>query len=187
MSVRRKAERALVLSVRLDRGIRVGVSACTYGPSRQNVRQRHDVGLRVSSIHTEGVQFHHLAGIVFIDAASLALGFWRCAHFSLGVRQGRDVSRVVEIDEHRRMFGRCEQKIAEATKNMRPNRLFFVGAYPNSNEPFLVVDVEVIEPEVDKRFLKLPRASHGTYKPCGLRFARHTAFASFEFLLLFLG
>jgi hypothetical protein len=38
------------------------------GPAGEHARHLRDVGLRIAAVHAEGVQFHQLAGVVFVQA-----------------------------------------------------------------------------------------------------------------------
>src|SRR5215213_4633368 len=70
------------------------------GPTRKTTRHFLHIFLSVTTIDSERVQFHQLACVVLVDAATLLL--WSKAT-SVGI--GTDALKVVEVKQHRRTFG----------------------------------------------------------------------------------
>src|ERR1051325_621502 len=108
----RVAESRIALTVaRQDHGGHCGSAAARLenGPTGKAARYLLHVFLRVTAINSERVQFHQLARVVFVDAASLLLLRPEDSRTTTtGI--GTHALEVVEIKKHRRALGgRFEQ------------------------------------------------------------------------------
>ena len=63
-------------------------------PTRETTREFHYIFLGVAAIHTEGVEFHQFAGIVFVGMTFL-------------------IGLIIEIDHHGGRMCRCPNEIAK--------------------------------------------------------------------------
>src|SRR4026209_117449 len=71
------------------------------GPAGKTAGDLLDILLRITTVNPEGVQFHHLAGIVFVDASPPVIPS------PLSGRTLRtDAHPIVQIEKHRRALRR---------------------------------------------------------------------------------
>ena len=92
-----------------------------------SARQIGHIGLGVATAHAQGVQLHHLAGIVFVHMAE-------------------GILRIVEVEQHlRRKQGGAQQR-AEAAQRMRGDDA--LGVVAHHRPDIAAADhIEVIQPE----------------------------------------
>src|SRR4051794_5796822 len=128
---------------------------CSHGPAGEDVRKRRYISLRVTPVHSEGMQLHNFTGIILVDAVSLAVA---------AIDTRRNVLPIVEIHKHRGMLGSGQQQIAESSKRMRPDRIFFVGARPHTSQLLVFVYVEMVVPEIHERFVQAIRTRDRTHE-----------------------
>ena len=137
-------------------------------PTRENPGDLDDVLLRVAAVDAEGVQLQQLARVILVDAGRLASPPL-LRHFVLpeprpseeraepadGARRrrrrgtGRHTLRIVEIEQHRRTFGRRDQQVLKAAERTRPNGLLDIGRQQETICALADKDVEMIRPEID--------------------------------------
>ena len=86
-------------------------------PAGQATGHLLDVPLGITAIDAKRVQFHKLAGVVFIQSPSPVVG----ASHPRGRRVGIGAQPIVEIKEHRRTLRRSEQEVAETAQGMGSN------------------------------------------------------------------
>jgi len=84
------------------------------------------------------MEFQYLAGEVLVEPL---------AAIAAGDRIRSDRARIVEVDEHPRMAFHCHQHVREAARQMRPDRLAFIGAGDGAQPGLVGRDAEVIGPE----------------------------------------
>ena len=80
----------------------------------QNARQCLDIRLRVTRADPHGVQFHDLAGIVFVDMSGGIVG-------------------IVEIAQHRRMIQGGGKQIVELAERKRADGAALIVADQDAN------------------------------------------------------
>jgi hypothetical protein len=134
-------------------------------PAGDRLRERRDIGLRVSAIHAERVQFEDFTREVLVDiqlaiTTTTARRELRCAR----VRTDRRV--VVEVQQHRGMLFDGQQQVDELSRDVRANRLALHGARQAKHRDLVDRYREVIGPELGEAF---EEGSVGVY---GVRDAR---------------
>ena len=120
-------------------------------PSREGARRLVDIGLGVSGVDADGVQFQDLAAVVLIQAVDQ-----NAIHGPAGLRQV-----VVKVVEHRRMFGGGLEQGFELPHGVGSDGVALVGLDRIADEVVVDVDVEMVEPEVGERFLELVLRMNG--------------------------
>src|SRR6516225_1800987 len=98
-------------------------------PSRQHLRQLGDISLGVAAVDAEGVQLHDFAGVGFVQSAGTVLVRLRPGRYLVDhaersaaelppliaeygeLRMRTHALPVVQIEEHGRALGRCDQKV----------------------------------------------------------------------------
>src|SRR5262245_21375095 len=113
------------------------------GPASERARHFLHVPLCVAAVNAEGVQFHQLAGVVFVDAFD-------------GRRE-----MVIKVEKHRGALRRCHQQILEFPEDMRANRVCFVAGRQPAVGILSPKDVEMVEPEIRHYFMQLAFAVNG--------------------------
>jgi hypothetical protein len=129
------------------------------GPAGEHARDLRYVGLRVAAVDAEGVEFHQLAGVIFVEAFMDYLpgaarggevGTLRCE------RVGADAAGVVEINEHGWAVRYGFKQVFKFAEGTWANGVALIAdEVVRHLLVFAEVDVEVIEPEVGHDFLKL--------------------------------
>jgi hypothetical protein len=99
----------------------------------EDPRDFTDVGLAVTTVHAQGMQFQQLPGKVFVAAAG-------------------GIADVVQVHKHGRVAEYAEEHVAKAAADMWPNRIVNVIGHGHANQAFLPEYVEVVEPEPDQSF-----------------------------------
>jgi hypothetical protein len=113
-----------------------------------------DVPLRVTAVNAERVQFHKLAGVVFIQSASAVVGASHPRHRRVGI----GAQPIVQIKEHRRTLGSGEQEIFESAESMRPNGVPVVSGGQPTIGSFRGENIEVVAPKIHHDFIELSLA-----------------------------
>src|SRR5262245_56694769 len=90
-----------------------GAANALYGPPRENSSQLLHVLLRVAALHAERVQFQQFARVVLVQTT---LGPVVALAGTSTRRRGSHRLKVVEIGEHRRVFGRREHHVLESSQ-----------------------------------------------------------------------
>ena len=153
---------ARLMPIRVEGVARVGALQAD-APAGQHACERGHVGLVVATLDAERVQLQHLTRQVFVqagDACGLAVarGAPRGAGDDARVRSGRQA--VVEVTQHRRVCGRCDQQRFERAGDVRPDRI----ALERTDQPTCAAlgerDGEVIGPEELQPFGKRPAGRH---------------------------
>ena len=111
--------------------------------------------LRVAAIDAQGVEFHQLARIVFVQAAAFRL---RAQAFCLGRRVGRDAQPIIQIEEHGRTLRGGGEQLGEISQSMGPDRIVLEGSQEPPVNSLAGVDIEMVHPELNHDFLKLTLA-----------------------------
>ena len=112
------------------------------GPSRDDVRQRSHVVLRIAAVDAERMQFENFAREIFVQPALAVLP---------GARIRPQRLLVVEEEQHRRMLLDRLQHVGETPEHIRPDRFALERARPHPRHPALVGgDAEMIGPEHHK-------------------------------------
>ena len=149
-------------SWRLGLKVKCGVDeGAVDAPAGEDARDLGYVGLGVSAVDAEGVQFHQLAGVVFIEAFVAAfLEVWAAGSGELGAlsgqRVGADALGVVEIGEHGGAVSYGFKQVLKVAKRAGADGVAFIADEVVGHLlVFAQVDVEVIEPEIGHHFLEL--------------------------------
>ena len=124
-------------------------------PSGQHPRQLGHILLRVAAVHAQGVQLHHLARIVFVEALR---GLAVIPGARGGLRVGTHALPVVQVPQHRRTLCRGQQQVAERSQRPWTNHVALIRRHQIPLRALAEKHVEVIEPEVGHYLLQLPLA-----------------------------
>ena len=118
----------------------------THGPAGEAAGDFHHVALRVAAVDAEGVQLHQLAGVILVG---LFAGVVAAIH------------APVEIPEHRGTERGGAEHVGEFAEGVLADDLAVVRRL----EPLTIalggIDVEVVSPELNHDFVKLPLAERG--------------------------
>ena len=101
------------------------------------------------------------AGKPSAQAAFLFVGLQAGVH-RRGDAFGRGRLRVVEVEQHRRMFGRSAEHLAERAEHVGADGVAFVGQHVGARLVVLQGHVEMVEPEVGQHLGQLILAVGGT-------------------------
>ncbi len=115
-------------------------------PAGQAAGRFEDIVLGVAAVDSQRVQFHQFAAVVFVGSL---------------LRVGAAVLVAVEINQHGWGGRRGADQIAEFAQRMFANDLAIVGRLEIDAIPFFDVDIQMISPESDHHFVKLPLAVEG--------------------------
>src|SRR6266700_4544101 len=155
-------------------------------PAREDARYFRDIILRVTAIDAEGVQFHQLASVVFIQAVTigfalrwpLVFGKTGCSETSSASVSSTTVPRVapqskrlirirsnaqpvIKIKEHGRALRSGHQQIFKLSERVRTNHVALIARDQVTIRAFAYEHVEVVEPEIGHHFLELALAVGG--------------------------
>ena len=123
-------------------------------PAGETARDRLDIPFGIAFIHSEDVQFHQLAREVLVGAL-------------LAVRDG------VEIAHHRGTGRTALRQVAEGAQRVLAEDLAVIDRLDPRDQLFLVVDVEVVRPEVDHHLVELAAAGDGAIERGRHQFVGH--------------
>src|SRR5262249_34258574 len=115
------------------------------GPTREGPCHFRYVLLRVTSIDTQGVEFHQLAGIVLINAR-LSLGIARSRPISQESpdrRRWRGGEMVIQVEQHGRTLSRSEEKVFELSHRTWPDNIHFEVCREKAVLALVPVDIEM--------------------------------------------
>jgi hypothetical protein len=176
VQARRKAEAAGALRV--------------HRPAREDAGQLAHIVLAVAAIDTQGVQFHQLTGVVFVESTAAAVGVGGVG--SDGGAFGYAL-RLVQVEQHGRMASAGQQQVFKPAQCMGANGVEHVVAHVGPHRALACKHIEVVEPELghagQQRVLDIRAAaggqapggglaSHLAAEPCFvLTLAAHLAFA----------
>lgn len=136
-------------------------------PSRDDLREGGDVGLRVAPVHAQGVEFENLARQVFIDA-EFALGFIRAAARreprELGILADRIL--IVEKGDHRGVLLHGSEQIDETAVDVRTDRLILERTRDADDGALVRRHRKVVGPKVHQAFCERPRGESGALRAC---------------------
>ena len=139
------------------------------GPTGDDRRQRLHIRLRVAAVHAERMQLQHFAGEVLVDArwSAAARQAPSASRVLASGAVGPDRQPVVEIDDHARMLGRCEQHVGKATSNVRPDRFLLERWRQCHCAGFGGRDGEMVGPEMHQPFVhRRLRRQRGFHARC---------------------
>ena len=119
-------------------GVELKLEFAVVLPAGEHFGEFSNVIVAVAAVGTEGVQFHHLAGVIFVPVVFTA-------------------ELIVKIFQHRRMTGGGEEHLLELAKCQLADDLIFI--MPGSpTAAFLLViahvDAEMVSPEIDDHFFE---------------------------------
>src|SRR5438876_3707887 len=144
-----------------------------------------DIFLSVAAAYPEGVQFHKLAPVVFIQAGtpSLALLYnqrtvscapaivFRNSVRNFGVRS--HAQPIVQIEQHRRTLRSRDQQVLKFSQRMRANHVPLIAGQQVAVGALADEYVEVVEPKVGHHFLQLTLAVDGPQQLGLHQFVKH--------------
>ena len=108
-----------------------------YCPAGEQARQFVHVLLGIASMHTQRMQFHQFARVIFIQATALI-----ALHGAVG-----HALRLIEVIEHGRMAAARKQQFIEMAKHVRTNGVQHVVPHERLDGALVHRDIEVVEPE----------------------------------------
>ena len=152
------------------------------GPAGKDARDFGNIFLTVAAVHAEGMQFHQLTAVVLVEsAAAPSLCFLHAgparvigetvatvaARGILGspggnIRIWTDAQPIVQIEQHGRTFGGCQQQVFEFSEGVRPYYIAFVAGDHVMIRALADEYVEVVKPEIGHHLVQLSFAVDGT-------------------------
>ncbi len=146
-------------------------------PAGKDLRHLGDVALRVSAVDAEGVEFHQLARVVFIESHRTRFS-GLAVHAHLGTPRGEgmrtDALGLVEIEEHGGALRGCDEKVFKFAHRMRTDDLVLVvRQIPGREFALAQIHVEVVQPEVGHHRFELALAVDVAQHARDEQFATH--------------
>ena len=123
--------------------------------------------LGVAAVHAERMQFHELAGVIFVEPAR------RPTSPVLPVLVRRRTLPVIEVEEHRRTVGRRAKQVSKFPEHVGPDHVALVLGQIHARRSLAGKHVEVVEPKVDEHFFELPLAVHRSHDSLLRQFGEH--------------
>jgi hypothetical protein len=124
-----------------------GAGRASQSPAREDAGEFGYIVLRVAAINPERAQLQELACVVLVETLKLP-------PLAGSARAG--VLPVVEVEQHRRMGGRCLKKRSKAAQNVGTDGVLLVMPDPKPHEALAGKDIEVVEPEGGHHLVQLP-------------------------------
>jgi hypothetical protein len=118
-------------------------------PAGEDIREGRDIGLGVAGLRADGVQFHALAGEVFVQAA---MGFQ--ADRAVGAER----PGIVEIQQHRRVAHDRQHHVAELAGDVGADGFLDEGGGNGGARTLAPGNGEVVGPEPDQAFAERGRS-----------------------------
>ena len=112
------------------------------GPAGEAARDLDDILLRVAAVDAQRMEFHQFTRVIFVQATLYfpVLGF--------GVQIRLHGLKIVQVEKHGRTLGRGLKQGAELAEHVGADGVAVIRRDQEAVRSFVVVDIEMIEPEV---------------------------------------